>query len=146
MRLTLRKMADNFREPAFFQANGTPLNRSNFFHYLKSRLQLKPKNVLLIGENHSDPSSHKLEMEILQKAAEFKPGETALSLEFYDRSAQAVLDEYLLDFIDYETFLDHSNPPANHKDYRPLIDFCKANKLPVIAANCSRRHSRLMSR
>ena len=51
-----------------------------------------------------------------------------------------------LDFIDYDTFLDHSHPPANHKDYRPLIDFCKANKLPVIAANCSRRHSRLMSR
>ena len=73
-------------------------------------------------------------------------GETALSLEFYDRSAQAILDEYLLDFIDYETFLDHSHPPANHIDYRPLIDFCKANNLPVIAANCSRRHSRLMSR
>ena len=73
-------------------------------------------------------------------------GETALSLEFYDRSAQAILDEYLLDFIDYETFLEHSHPPANHNDYRPLIDFCKANKLPVIAANCSRRHSRLMSR
>ena len=50
------------------------------------------------------------------------------------------------DFIDYDTFLDNSHPPANHQDYRPLIDFCKANKLPVIAANCSRRHSRLMSR
>ena len=69
-----------------------------------------------------------------------------MSLEFYDRSAQAILDEYLLDFIDYDTFLDHSHPPANHLDYRPLIDFCKANNLPVIAANCSRRHSRLMSR
>ena len=69
-----------------------------------------------------------------------------MSLEFYDRSAQAILDEYLLDFIDYDTFLDHSHPPANHMDYRPLIDFCKANNLPVIAANCSRRHSRLMSR
>ena len=42
--------------------------------------------------------------------------------------------------------MDNSHPPANHQDYRPLIDFCKANKLPVIAANCSRRHSRLMSR
>lgn len=134
------------REPAFFQANGTPLNKMTFFEKLKSRIQTKPKNVILLGENHSDPSSHVLELEILQKAAELKPGETALSLEFFDRSAQAVLDEYLLDFIDYDTFLDHSHPPANHQDYRPLIDFCKANKLPVIAANCSRRHSRLMSR
>lgn len=139
-------MTSNFREPAFFQANGTPLSKVNFFDQLQSRIQTKPKNVILLGENHSDPSSHLLELEILKRVVEFKPGETALSLEFYDRSAQAVLDEYLLDFIDYETFLDASHPPANHMDYRPLIDFCKANKLPVIAANCSRRHSRLMSR
>merc|ERR1711994_485423 len=96
---------------------------------------MKPKNVIFLGENHKDPSSHWLELEILQRVAELKPGETALSLEFYDRSAQSVLDEYLLDFIDYDTFLDNSHPPANHQDY-----------LPVIAANCSRRHSRLMSR
>lgn len=138
--------ASNIREPAFFQANGTPLSKANFFTKLDSTLQMKPKNVILLGENHSDPSSHWLELEILQRVAELKPGETALSLEFYDRSAQAVLDEYLLDFIDYDTFLENSHPPANHKDYRPLIDFCKAKKLPVVAANCSRRHSRLMSR
>jgi len=134
------------REPAIFQANGVPLNKTSFFDKLESRLQMKPKNVIFLGENHSDPSSHILELEILKRVADLRPGETALSLEFYDRSAQSVLDEYLLDFIDYDTFLDHSHPPANHKDYRPLIDFCKANKLPVIAANCSRRHSRLMSR
>lgn len=140
-----RQMA-TVRDPTFFLANGTPLTRSSFFDHLQARIQMKPKNVILLGENHSDPSSHLLELEILQKVADLKPNETALSLEFYDRSAQAVLDEYLLDFIDYDTFLDHSHPPANHKDYRPLIDFCKAKKLPVIAANCSRRHSRLMSR
>lgn len=139
-------ISTSIREPVFFQGNGTPLNKSSFMQNIESAVRNKPKNVILLGENHSDPSSHILELEILQKAAELKPGETALSLEFYDRSAQAILDEYLLDFIDYETFLDHSHPPANHSDYRPLIDFCKANKLPVIAANCSRRHSRLMSR
>jgi uncharacterized iron-regulated protein len=134
------------RDPVHFLPNGTPLSKDNFFTQLQSRITMKPKNVILVGENHSDPSSHILELEILQKAAELKPGEVALSLEFYDRSAQAVLDEYLLDFIDYDTFLDHSHPPSNHKDYRPLIDFCKLKRLPVIAANCSRRHSRLMSR
>ena len=109
-------------------------------------LNMKPKNVLLIGENHSDPTAHRLEQEILERVANRKPRETALSLEFYDRSAQAVLDEYLLDFVDYETFIDHGQAPHNHADYRPLIDFCKAQRLPVVAANCSRRHSRLMSR
>ena len=84
------------REPVFFQANGTPLNKSSFFDKLESRLQMKPKNVIFLGENHKDPSSHLLELEILQRVADLKPGETALSLEFYDRSAQSVLDEYLL--------------------------------------------------
>jgi uncharacterized iron-regulated protein len=30
-------------------------------------------------------------------------------------------------------------------NYRPLIDFCKRNKLSVIAANCSEQHIRVMS-
>ena len=40
-------------------------------------------------------------------------------MEFYDRSAQYVLDEYLMDFIDYDTFIEEiDHPPPNHKDYR----------------------------
>ena len=58
-------------------------------------------------------------MEILKKIQDLKPGESALSLEFYDRSAQYVLDEYLMDFIDYDTFIEEiDHPPPNHKDYR----------------------------
>jgi hypothetical protein len=58
-------------------------------------------------------------LEILKKIQDLKPGESALSLEFYDRSAQYVLDEYLLDFIDYDTFIGNiDHPPSNHKDYR----------------------------
>ena len=89
------------REPAIFQANGVPLNKSSFFDKLESRLQMKPKNVIFLGENHSDPSSHILELEILKRVADLRPGETALSLEFYDRSAQSVLDEYLLGLCTY---------------------------------------------
>ena len=145
-RITTRMMS-TLREPAFFQGDSTPLNKQTFMAKLESMLNLKPKNVLLLGENHSDPSAHQLELEILQRAASLRPGETALSLEFFDRSAQALLDEYLLNFIEYDTFINHcEDPPENHRAYKPLIDFCKMKGLPVIAANCSRRHSRLMSK
>lgn len=130
-----RMLSNTLREPAYFQGDGTPLNKQTFMAKLESMLNLKPKNVLLVGENHSDPSAHQLELEILQKAAALRPGETALSLEFFDRSAQPLLDEYLLNFIDYETFIDHCEAPGNHRDYKPLIDFCKQKGLPVIAAN-----------
>ncbi len=49
-------------------------------------------------------------------------------------------------FVDLETFLGDSRPPSNHSDYQPLIDYCKANSLPVVAANCPRRYSRMASR
>ena len=67
-----------------------------------------------------------MELEILKKIQDLKPGESALSLEFYDRSAQYVLDEYLMDFIDYDTFIEEiDHPPPNHKDYR--LDFTLAS-------------------
>ena len=74
-----------FREPVFFQGNGQPLNKTTFMQNLESAIRNKPKNVILLGENHSDPSSHILELEILQKAAELKPGE-------YRMMSQQVLD------------------------------------------------------
>ena len=78
-------MMSTFREPVFFQGNGQPLNKTTFMQNLESAIRNKPKNVILLGENHSDPSSHILELEILQKAAELKPGK-------YRMMSQQVLD------------------------------------------------------
>ena len=83
-------MMSTFREPVFFQGNGQPLNKTTFMQNLESAIRNKPKNVILLGENHSDPSSHILELEILQKAAELKPGE-------YRMLSQQVLDLSRLD-------------------------------------------------
>ena len=62
-----------------------------------------------------------------------------LSLEFYERDIQPVMDEYLSGSIDYQTFLHDSRPPANHEDYKPLLEFCKGAGVPVVASNCARR-------
>ncbi len=63
------------------------------------------RKVVLLGENHDDPAAHKLEEVVLERLhlrlAAPAPkedegrGSLALSLEFYDREAQTVLDEYL---------------------------------------------------
>ena len=140
------QMMSSLHNPVYFLRDGTPLTSKHIFmEKLKEKIEA-PKNVLFIGENHCDSMAHKLELEILEMVSSYFPDQTALSLEFFDKSAQPVLNEYLLDFIDYETFISCCEAPANHKDYKPLIDFCKSSGLPVIAANCSRRHSRLMNR
>ena len=104
-------------------------------------------DVLLIGENHSDPEAHKWEKRILERVlAENEKRKFSLSLEFYDREAQVVLDEYLNGSVSKETFLEDSRPPSNHGDYQPLIDFCKEKHIPVIASNCPRRYTRMVTK
>ena len=130
-----------FKPPGFFLGSGEPISKADFF----DRIVTSRAPVIMIGENHEDPLAHAFELEILKK---LKTAEShfALSLEFYDRECQTVLDEYLAGLIPLDTFLSDSRPPANHADYQPLLDLCKAVHLPVIAANCPRRYTRLVSK
>jgi len=130
-----------FKPPGFFLGSGEPISKADFYN----RIVTSKAPVIMIGENHEDPLAHAFELEILKK---LKTAESnfGLSLEFYDRECQTVLDEYLAGLIPLDTFLSDSRPPANHADYQPLLDLCKAVHLPVIAANCPRRYTRLVSK
>jgi len=123
-------------------ASGVTIERSAFLRHVAAFKQ----GVVLFGENHDDPTAHSLEMDVLAAAHKAHGENMALSLEFYDREAQAVMDEYLAGYVDRETFLRDARPPANHEDYWPLIDFCREQSLAVICANCPRRYSRLVAR
>ncbi len=107
--------------------------------------------VVFIGEAHDDPTGHMLEAELLERAyAAHAPTEgsgdarrpLALSLEFFQRDVQPVLDEYLAGLITESAFRADSRPwPRYETDYRPLIEFARAHGLPVIAANAPRRYA-----
>ncbi|MGD2071747.1 MAG: ChaN family lipoprotein [Gemmatimonadota bacterium] len=110
-----------------------------------------PHSVVFIGETHDDPTGHLLEKVLLERAwAAYGPparaeGGTArpvaLSLEFFQRDVQPILDEYLEGLITEESFRNDSRPwPRYETDYRPLIEFSKENGLDVIAANAPRRY------
>jgi uncharacterized iron-regulated protein len=106
--------------------------------------------VVFIGESHDDPTGHKLELELLQRAHETygTAGSSddasralALSLEFFQRDVQLILDEYLAGLITEKAFQADSRPwPRYGPDYRPLIEFAKQNGLTAIAANAPRRY------
>jgi uncharacterized iron-regulated protein len=107
--------------------------------------------VVFIGEAHDDPTGHMLEAELLQRAYEAygapgsndgAPRPLALSLEFFQRDAQPILDEYLAGLITERAFRADSRPwPRYETDYRPLIEFSKENGLTVIASNAPRRYA-----
>jgi uncharacterized iron-regulated protein len=129
-----------------FTADGKPSSLNDI------AAQLDAYEVLCLGEKHDDPAAHEVEAELLRLAIErYVKGAAkrplALSLEMFERDAQIVLDEYLADLISERHFLASSRPWNNYaKDYKPLIELAKANKLPVLAANAPGRYVNMVSR
>jgi uncharacterized iron-regulated protein len=111
-------------------------------------------DVVFIGETHDDPTGHMLEAELLRRAWETYgasranaagdvPRRTiALSLEFFQRDVQPIVNEYLAGLISETAFRADSRPwPRYATDYRPLIEFAKEHGVDVIASNAPRRYT-----
>jgi uncharacterized iron-regulated protein len=108
--------------------------------------EMAKMDVVFVGEQHDHKLGHALQLEILIGLHTRTPG-TALSLEMFERDVQMVLDEYLGGVISEASFLQAARPWPNYKtDYAPLVEFCRANRRPVIAANAPRRYANLASR
>jgi uncharacterized iron-regulated protein len=104
-------------------------------------------DVLFVGETHNDVTAHIIEAELLRRVderysqAEGHKRSLALSLEMFERDVQTVVDEYLGGFITERHFLLSSRPWNNYEtDYRPLVEYARAHRLPVIAANAPARY------
>jgi uncharacterized iron-regulated protein len=108
--------------------------------------ELADADVVFFGEQHDDRNAHGLERALLEGLYAQNP-HLMLSMEMFERDVQGVVDEYLDGYITESHFLLSSRPWPNYKeDYRPLVEFCKEHKLPVVAANAPRRYVNIVSR
>lgn len=103
-------------------------------------------DVLFFGEEHNDSAGHYLENLIFQALHKAYGENIALSMEMFETDGQLVLNEYLEGKIDENRFGRDTRLWTNYKDYRPMIEFSKQNKIPVIAANPPRRYVTMVSR
>lgn len=96
-------------------------------------------DITLVGEQHDDPSTHRLELALLEGLAR-RGASVTVSLEMIERDVQALLDAYLADRLAETEFLKGSRPwPRYQTDYRPLVEFARAKLWPIVAANVPRR-------
>lgn len=107
--------------------------------------------VVFFGEQHDDPVAHALQDSLFRhlyaRADTATARPVALSLEMFDRDVQYILDEYRDGLINEENFLQSARPWRNYRsDYRPLVEFARAQDVPVLAANAPRRYANLVSR
>ena len=106
-------------------------------------------DVVFVGEEHDDPGAHALELELLARAFRQTAGKrpAVLSLEMFERDVQPVVDEYLAGLITEKHFLSSSRPwPRYETDYRPMVEFARAHKVPVVAANAPGRYANRAAR
>ncbi|HSG06729.1 MAG TPA: ChaN family lipoprotein [Longimicrobiales bacterium] len=113
-------------------------------------------DALLVGEDHDDVVGHRVEAQILIRARQrfgaIEPGvsptrQVVLSLEMFERDIQYILDEYLSDLITEDQLQKSARPwPRYDTDYRRMVEFARAHRLPVVAANAPRRYVNRVSR
>jgi uncharacterized iron-regulated protein len=124
-----------------YHRDGTPATLDDI------REALPAVDVVFVGELHNDPVSHFIEQRVLQGWFDAHGHAAALSLEMFARDVQYIVDEYLTGLISDSHFQQSSSPWSNYEtDYRPLVEFAKANALAVIAANAPRRYANMVSR
>ncbi len=100
--------------------------------------QLKAAKIVYLGETHDSESDHQQQLAIIQALFKHKP-QLAIGMEMFQSQMQPLLDRYLAGKITATELCEQSEfdkrwgyPWAY---YLPILEFAKANRLPVIALN-----------
>ena len=129
-------------KPAYtlFNAEGKSVD------YDKMIKALNKADIILVGELHDNSIDHWLELQIL-KDVYSKHNDLTIGMEMFEADDQLVLDEYINGTIEEKHLLSEAKVWDNYKnDYKPLIEFAKANKLKAVATNVPRRYANLVFR
>lgn len=107
----------------------------------------KKTDVLFFGEQHNNPICHWLQLELTRDLFDLKNGALVLGAEMFERDDQLLLDEYLSGQISQKNFEEEAKLWKNYAtDYKPLVEFAKAKKIPFIGTNIPRRYANLVFR
>ena len=103
--------------------------------------QVADKRILYVGETHDRYAHHLVQLEII-RALRAMGKNLAVGMEMFQRPFQKALDDYLDGRIDEKTFLKNSEYfkrwNFDYNLYRPILQFARAEKIPVVALNTPR--------
>ena len=113
--------------------------RGAFIDFESMVAALARADVVLVGEQHDDPNTHRLEYALVSGLRRRRIAPT-VSLEMFERDVQDVIDRYFSGAITEDQLLKEARPwPRYATDYRSLVELAKAEGWPVVAANLPRR-------
>ncbi len=107
------------------------------------------KRILYVGEYHDRFSHHTVQVELI-KALYARNPSLAVGMEMFQRPFQKTLDEYIGGDIDEKTFLIRSEYfkrwGFDYHLYKPILDYCRTNRIPVVALNLRREITEKVSK
>ncbi|SHK21423.1 Uncharacterized iron-regulated protein [Marinobacter antarcticus] len=97
--------------------------------------RLAQTDVVVIGEYHGHQATHLLQSQIQAALYRQQPLQV-LSMEQFNLDNQAAVDAYLNSETGETEMIEDSSAWDNYRaSYRPLMEFARQHRLPVIAAN-----------
>lgn len=108
--------------------------------------RLARADVVVVGEEHDDPATHRMEVALLEALSRRRDSVT-VSLEMFERDVQAFVDRYVAGTMPESLFLVHARPwPRYLTDYRGLVEMARERGWPVVAANVPRPYASVVAR
>jgi len=121
-------------------------NQKKFSDFETMLAELSRLDVVFVGEQHDDPSTHRLERAILEGLGR-RRGNIIVAMEMFERDVQSNLNRYFAGEMSEDEFLRTSRPwPSYLSDYRPIVEFARAHRWPLIASNVPRRYAAAVSK
>lgn len=114
--------------------------------YEKMLKDIQSADVVFFGEYHNNSIAHWLELEVVRDlhAAGKK---LVAGCEMFEADDQEWVDLYFEGKIERDSFEHAARTWPNYKtDYRPVVEFLKANDIRLVATNVPRRYAAMLSR
>jgi len=108
---------------------------------------LKNANVVFFGELHNNPIAHWLELRVAKSLFDATKNNLIIGMEMFEADNQLILDEYLNGIIAEKNFEQECKLWPNYQtDYKPMLEFAKANNIKLVATNVPRRYAALVNK
>lgn len=99
-------------------------------------------DIILFGELHNNAIAHWLQHELTRDLATDSRRPLVVGMEMFEQDQQELLDAYLAGDLSTSEFEEEARLWNNYAtDYKPIIEFAKAEGIPVVASNIPRRYA-----
>jgi uncharacterized iron-regulated protein len=138
-----RRLLDRALGPPPLVIHSTREKRDLTFGEFVDRLM--DVDLVCIGESHDSELNHRVQREIIA-ALYARDSRLGVGMEMFQRPFQGALDRYLRGEIGEDEFLKQSEYKQrwgfDWALYRPIVDFCRRNDVPMAALNAPRELTR----